>query len=114
MISPPKEISEEFIQGMRNRMITSFYKYGPIANAYPNKVFAVESLLVRIDKYLDTGNTEWLMDAANFAMIEFMHPSHPEAHFRATSAEESPGRVTREHGSDSARNNSDLEFFKER
>lgn len=28
---------------------------------------------------------------ANFAMIEYMHPSHPQAHFRATGSDESPG-----------------------
>lgn len=28
---------------------------------------------------------------ANFAMIEFMHHSHPQAHSRATGSDESPG-----------------------
>ena len=53
---------------------------------------AVRSLLARLDKYAQTGNTEYLMDAANFAMIEFMHPKHPDAHFEATDSKGSPGR----------------------
>lgn len=45
----------------------------------------------RLRLYRETDNTEWLVDLANFAMIEYMHPSHPQAHFRATGSNESPG-----------------------
>jgi hypothetical protein len=45
----------------------------------------------RIRKYEQTGNTEWLMDAGNFLMFEFMYPRNSKAHFKATSHEESPG-----------------------
>lgn len=92
---PTTEVSEEFIQGMRNRMLMSFYKYGPVKGGYPHRVKAIDSLYARLDKYKETGNTEWLIDASNFAMIEFMCPSHSEAHFKATGSEESPGRVTK-------------------
>lgn len=78
---------------MVDRMSVSFHKYGPVAEAYPGKVNAVDSLVKRLDRYRETGNTEWLMDVANFAMIEFMHPAHPKAHYRATDSRESPGRV---------------------
>jgi hypothetical protein len=74
-------------------MGVSFFKYGPVADAYPNRVDAIASLQKRLDRYAETGNTEWLMDVANFAMIEWMHPRHREAHFRATDSHESPGRV---------------------
>ena len=33
------------------------------------------------------------MDVANFAMIEFMHPKHSKAFFKATDSDGSPGRV---------------------
>jgi hypothetical protein len=92
------EFSEIFVQGMRERMMVSYYKYGPVADAYPHKVNALESLQKRIDKYIETGNTEFLMDAANFAMIEFMFPSHPSAHFRPTDSNESPGRAAYDTG----------------
>lgn len=87
------EFSEEFIQHMRNRMVMSFYKYGFLRDAYPDKVNALQSLLDRLDKYKETGNKEFLVDAANFAMIEYMHPKHG-THFRGTDSTESPGRRT--------------------
>lgn len=93
MSVPASEFSEQFTKGMRDRMAVSYFKYGKVADAYPHKVNAIESLHKRLDRYLETGNTEWLMDVANFAMIEFMHPAHPEAHFRATDSNESPGRA---------------------
>jgi hypothetical protein len=42
---------------------------------------------------IEPGNAEYLVDAANFLMIEFMHPAHPNAHYAATDKEGSPGRV---------------------
>jgi hypothetical protein len=87
------EFSESFAQFMRNRMVASFFKYGPAKAAYPGKVDALESLRLRLKRYEETGNAEWLVDAANFAMLEFMLPRHPRAHFRATDSGESPGRV---------------------
>ncbi len=92
---PTTEVSEEFLKYMRNRMLVSFYKYGPIKNAYPHRVSAMDTLYDRLKKYEATGNAEWLVDAANMAMIEFMLPAHPQAHFRATDSNESPGRLTK-------------------
>lgn len=94
MKAPSSEVSEAFVQGMRDRMATSYFKYGAVAKAYPRKVNALESLRRRIEKYEETGNTEWLMDVANFAMIEFMHPSHKRAHYKPTDSSESPGRAS--------------------
>lgn len=90
---PSSEYSFQFLQGMLDRMGLSYYKYGKIVDAYPHKINAIESMKVRVDKYLDTGNIEFLIDAANFAMIEFMLPSHPEAFYKATTSDESPGRA---------------------
>lgn len=87
------EYSSEFLQGMVDRMALSFFKYGAVREAYPARLNALESLQKRLVKYQETGNTEFLMDAANFAMIEFMAPRHPEAHFKPTDSDESPGRV---------------------
>lgn len=104
------EFSQEFVQAMKDRMDVSYAKYGPIKDAYPHKVNALESMEKRIAKYHATGNTEWLVDAANFCMIEFMLPSHPKSHFRATSAAESPGRFSLEEGH-TTKNNCDLAAF---
>jgi hypothetical protein len=90
---PNTEFSPPFVQGMADRMAVSYCKYGAVAEAYPARVDAIASLKKRLDRYAEDGNTEWLMDVANFAMIEFMHPRHPQAHFKATDTYESPGRV---------------------
>lgn len=90
-LAAPTEVSRTFLQGMADRMAISFHKYGPAKVNYPFPANAIESLRKRLSKYEETGNTEWLIDVANFAMIEYMHPGHPEAHFRATDSNESPG-----------------------
>lgn len=41
---------------------------------------------------IEPGNVEYLIDAANMLMIEFMHPAHPNAHYKATDRDGSPGR----------------------
>ncbi len=92
---PASEWSPEFLQGMVNRMAVSFHKYGALAKAYPHDLNALASLQQRLDEYLRTGNTEFLIDAANFAMIEFLRPSIKGAHFRPTDSDESPGRTTK-------------------
>jgi hypothetical protein len=90
---PASEFSVSFARRMIARMATSFFKYGRVAEGFPHKVDAIASLRSRLDKYIATGNTEWLVDVANFAMIESMHPRHPNAHFEATDAAGNPGRV---------------------
>ena len=89
--TPKSEFSQSFIQGMLDRIGVSFHKYGKAADAFPHRVDALKSLKARIKMYRKTGNTEWLMDVANFAMFEYMHPSHKRAHFRPTDSSESPG-----------------------
>lgn len=91
--SPQTEYSVEFIQGMLDRMGVSFHKYGAVKDAYPHKIDALDSMRKRVKRYRETGNKEWLIDAANFLMIEFLLPSQ-EATFRSTSSDESPGRTT--------------------
>jgi DNA/RNA-binding domain of Phe-tRNA-synthetase-like protein len=87
-----EDYSEAFDQLRKNRMIQSHYKYGWVKATYPTKLAdAVKSMEKRIQLYKETGNTEWLVDAANFAMIEFMFPQHPHHSFRATPSSESPG-----------------------
>jgi len=93
MLIPATEFSDDFTTKMRNRMAVSYHKYGPIAKAYPHKVNAIKSLKERLKKYEETGNAEWLIDVANFCMIEFMLPAHENAHFEAKDSNESPGRV---------------------
>lgn len=82
-----------FLQGMMNRLSVSHWKYGSIHDTFPEHRKGVDNIQLRVDKYLETGNTEWLIDAANYALIEFMRPSHPNPLFKATDSDESPGAV---------------------
>lgn len=105
---PVTEVSNSFLQGMADRMAMSFFKYGKVADAYPHKVDAIQSMQVRLDRYAKDGNTEHLMDAANFLMIEFMHPKHPDAHFTPEDSKASPGRMWNGEIDRSQRGNRDL------
>ena len=88
------QVSDQFLSGMVARMEMSYFKYGDVADAYPHKIDAMASLDQRLKKYQDTGNTEFLIDAANFCMIEFMFPRKAGAFFQATDSDQSPGRTT--------------------
>lgn len=71
------EYSNRFDEIRKKQMITSFYKYGALKDNYQKFkcMKALEDVQLRIQKYKETGNTEFLADAANFLMIEFMYPS---------------------------------------
>ena len=91
LFAPSDQASREFLQGMMNRMAVSFHKYGDLQDNYPAVASAFLSLTARLEEYEQTGNTEFLIDVANFAMIEYMRPSHVKGHFKATDSHESPG-----------------------
>lgn len=80
------EYSPDFDQIRKNMMAVSYYKYGPLKDNYKKHktINAIGSLEKRLAKYKETGNTEFLADIANFAMIEFMQPQHPDAHYTPT------------------------------
>jgi hypothetical protein len=69
----------------KNRMIVSFFKYGPVKKNYEKgMVKAVEEIQARLDLYKKTHNLEYLLDIRNFAMIEFKYPTYKDAHFTST------------------------------
>lgn len=89
-----EEYSDRFDQLRRNRVEVSFYKYGSARrNFATGNVQALPTMELCIKKYQETGNTEYLLDAANYLMFEFMYPQHEKAHFRATDSGESAGIV---------------------
>lgn len=73
------EYSERFDKIRKEMMVMSCYKYGPLKDNYGNYkcMDAIGNIRKRLEKYEETGNTEFLADIANFAMIEFMCPSIP-------------------------------------
>ena len=94
MLDMSKEYSEKFDELRKNRVAVSFYKYGPVAENYSNQyIDALGSMNKCVQKYKDTGNTEYLVDAANYLMFEYMFPQHKNAHFEATDSSQSAGIV---------------------
>ena len=89
-----EEYSEEFDELRKNRVKTSYYKYGSVKiNFGEQLVEAIPTAEICIEKYRQTGNTEYLCDAANYLMFEFMYPQKEGAFFRATDSNESAGIV---------------------
>ena len=80
------EYSERFDDIRKAMMVVSYYKYGPMKDNYEKYkcMDALANIEKRIAKYKETGNTEFLADVANFAMIEFMYPSVEGASYKPT------------------------------
>ena len=80
------EYSERFDKLRKDAMETSFYKYGPNKKDYSEYkcMDAIANLKKRLQAYEETGNTEFLIDVANFAMIEFMYPQKEGAYYKPT------------------------------
>ena len=90
----PTEYSDEFDRLRRNRVAVSFYKYGPARINFGEKlVDAIGCAEKCVNKYKETGNTEYLCDAANYLMFEYMYPQKEGAYFKATDSSESAGLV---------------------
>ena len=87
-----KEYSDRFDTLRKNRVEVSFHKYGPAKINFGDKlVDAIKSHDLCVEKYEETGNTEYLLDAANYLMFEFMYPHKEGAYFKATDSNESAG-----------------------
>lgn len=87
------EYSDDFDEKRKHAMIMSFYKYGKASLNYPQNVDAIASLKKRLELYEQTGNSDYLVDVANFAMLEFMFPRREGAYFKSGTEKESPGVV---------------------
>jgi len=76
------EWSKRFEHLMRNRLLVGYYRYGLLHTK--NKPHDwISRAKMQLDKYVETGNTECLVDVANFMMTEFVQGHHPNKHFRA-------------------------------
>lgn len=86
-----RDFSEPFVTKMKNAIETSFYKYGWSSRTYPELAQAHKCLRERLELYEKTHNTEYLVDVANFAMLEYMHPAFDDAKYAPTDSDASPG-----------------------
>lgn len=73
----------EFYQLMRNRLIMGSFRYETFEQkrAHPWKYDTAAEAIKRVQKYIETGNTEHLVDAANMCLLEFEFGRHPNKHF---------------------------------
>lgn len=80
------EYSPRFDEIRKKMMVMSYFKYGPLKDNYGTYkcMDAIGNIKKRLQKYEETGNTEFLADIANFAMIEFMNPSIEGAKYTPT------------------------------
>ena len=72
-----------FVTGMQNRVLLAGFRYGRFADPEKSKYDFLKGMEKKLAAYKRTGNTEHLFDLANYAMLEWIWPSHPDAHFRA-------------------------------
>lgn len=69
------EYSEEFDKLRKNRVEVSFYKYGPAKKNFgEGRVDALKTAELCLEAFKRDGNTEHLIDAANYLMFRFMYP----------------------------------------
>ena len=88
------EYSEDFDNKRKHAMVCSFYKYGPVKQNYMNgNVDAIQELEKRLSMFKACGNTDLLIDIANFSMIRFMYPQGTEKYIESDS-NKSPGLVS--------------------
>lgn len=86
-----RTFSEEFLTKMKNALEMSHYKYGYPGKTYPELAQAVKCIRERLEKYEQTHNLEYLVDIANFAMLEYMFPSYEDAKYEPKDSGDSPG-----------------------
>lgn len=87
-----KEYSEK-VDKMRKALVEqSYYKYGSAAVNFGRRlVNALETSEKCVEKYNKTHNKEYLLDAMNYLMFEYMYPSYDDAYFHYTNSDESAG-----------------------
>lgn len=79
------EWSSEFEQKMRNRLIMGAFRYETFEEkaASPWEYDTAAEAIVRVKRYIETGNTEHLVDAANMCLLEYEFGRHPNKHFES-------------------------------
>jgi len=73
---------QRFIELMHNRMLLGIYRHGNYRDPGQPDYDRIGSALHRIALYVESGNGEHLVDAANLLMIDFSKRAHPRFHFQ--------------------------------
>lgn len=77
------EWSPEFESLMRRRLIFGAYRYGRLGDPKRPRWKWAQYAQTKIHAYEETGNLEFLVDAANLVMVEFVDGRHPLRHWYA-------------------------------
>ena len=79
------EWSPTFEQLMRNRLIMGALRYGTLEEKRhrPVPYDLIGAIKSKIELYDRTGNLEYMVDIANYCLLEFELGDHPTRHFEA-------------------------------
>lgn len=74
-----------FVEGMFNRLCMGGIRYEDKTRkkSKKNEGLFLKGARQYLKKYEETGNTEKLIDVANFILLEFKDGYHPKKHFKA-------------------------------
>lgn len=67
-----------------NRLIVGAHRYGTGTIGGKAGYDYLKRVQRSLRNYQQSGNLEYLVDAANYCWLEFQAPSHPKAHFAAS------------------------------
>jgi len=79
------EWSPKFEQLMRNRLLMGALRYGTMEEKRKRVVLwdLIGAIEKKLEHYKETGNLEYMVDIANYCLLEFEFGSHPKRHFAA-------------------------------
>lgn len=87
------EYSDQFDKERKYRVEMSYHKYGPAINNFgEGRVDAIKTAELCLDAFRKDGNTEHLIDAANYLMFRYMYPM-PGEYFKSTDSSGSVGTI---------------------
>lgn len=76
-----RDFSDGFVNKMKNTIEMSHYKYGWASETYPRLAQCYKCIQQRLEYYEKTHNKDYLIDIANFAMLEFLYPSFSDSKY---------------------------------
>lgn len=79
-------VDDTFIEHMVNAMVMSAFKYGDVKPVC-GKV-AIEKMNKEIEMFMKDGNTEHMVNVANYAMLRYMFPQEGEM-YKGTDSDKS-------------------------
>lgn len=86
------EYSKEVDLKRQDLVVQSYFKYGPAKHNFgEHLVKALPTMSQCVCKYDKTHNKEYLLDAMNYLMFEYMFPSYDDAYFKHTDSDGSAG-----------------------